>query len=85
MTAIDDWITDITGNRRSAFAQPIVGQVARCVAAWQQVLSGLTGGTVTSVGLALPTNEFAVTGSPVTIAGCEVLTRGLSDGDPGAA
>ena len=69
MTAIDVWIADIAGNRRSAAAQPIVGPVNDCVAAWQQVLSGLTGGTVTSVGLSMPTNEFNVTGSPVTTIG----------------
>lgn len=69
MTAIDTWIADIAGNKRSASSQPIIGQVANCIAAWQQVLSAIIGGGVTSVGLALPTNEFAVTGTPVTNTG----------------
>jgi len=69
MTAIDTWIAGIAGNKRSDFAQPIIGRVADCIAAWQEVASGLTGGTVTSVGLALPATEFSVTGSPVTTAG----------------
>lgn len=70
MTAIDTWITNILNHRGSARSQPIVGQVDLCVAAWQLVAAAIAGaGTVTSVGLALPTNEFTVTNSPVTTTG----------------
>lgn len=70
MGAIDDWIADLQRNRISGADQPIVGLVATCIAAWQQVLAAIAAaGSVTSVGLALPSNEFSVTGSPVTVAG----------------
>jgi hypothetical protein len=70
MSDIQDWIDNINQHRTSARSAPIVGRVSQCVLAWQQVLAAIAAaGTVTSVGLALPSNEFTVTGSPVTTAG----------------
>lgn len=63
MTAIDDLIVNLNEHRTSSRSEPIVTRVSQNVLAWQQVLTAIGAGGVSSVALSLPT-EFNVTGSP---------------------